>query len=206
MSRSDAIEALEYDYPGIEPSWAVKAWRRIQEANGKMIVLGCDPGLDGAIAVYRPHDDVLQCHKMPTLRVKAGSDRRVMDDVELARLVDVICKDGVPTLCVIEGVGPGQSKGTVASFHLGANFGVLRGVIAANFIPVEFVAPRTWKKALKIPAGADKQFSIGAASRAFPRSAGQWSSGGRQAQREGAAEAALLALYGHRHSLQREAA
>lgn len=32
MSRSDAIEALEYDYPGISPSEAVKAWRRIQEA------------------------------------------------------------------------------------------------------------------------------------------------------------------------------
>lgn len=171
-----------------------------------MILLGCDPGLDGAIAVYRPLDNVLQTHTMPTLKVKAGSERRILDDVELARIVDAICRDGAPALCVVEQVGPGQSKGTVASFHLGANFGVLRGVLAANFIPVEFVGPRTWKKAVKIPAGADKAMSIAFASRAFPRSAGLWSSGGRQAQREGAAEAALMALYGRFLMAERQAA
>lgn len=173
-----------------------------------MFILGCDPGLDGALAVYRPNDDVLQCHQMPTLRVKAGSSRRILNDTELARIVDAVLRDGAPALCVIEAVGPGQQKGTVSSFHLGANFGVIRGVIAANFIPVAFIAPATWKRAMRIPAGADKAMSIAAASQAFPRSAGQWSSGGRQAQREGAAEAALLALYGWRFVLngQKEAA
>lgn len=165
-----------------------------------MIILGCDPGLDGAIAVYRPNDGTVVVHQMPTLKVKAGSERRIMNDTELARIVDAICKDGAPTLCVIEGLGPGQQKGTVASFHLGANFGVLRGVIAANFIPREFVSPAAWKRALRIPAGADKAMSIDAASRSFPRSAAQWT-GGKKAQREGAAEAALLALYGWRFVL-----
>lgn len=170
-----------------------------------MIVLGCDPGLDGAIAVYRPGDDTLQTFAMPWLYVKAGSKRRVLNDTELARIVDVIVRDGAPTLCVIEGVGPGQSKGTVASFQLGANWGVVRGVIAAQFIPTDFPSSVTWKRALRIPAGADKDQSIAAANRAFPRSVSQWT-GGRKEAREGAAEAALLALYGYRFVLNQVAA
>lgn len=193
-SRSDAIEALEYDYPGIEPSSAVKAWRRIQEANGKMIILGCDPGLDGAIAVYRPHDDVLQTHSMPTLKVKAGSNKRVIDDYELARLVDAICRDGAPTMAVVEMVGPRPSDGAVQGFQFGAGFGVLRGVIAANFIPTHLVTPQSWKRRIGIASGADKDASRAMASRAFPRSAGLWA----LKKQDGHAEAALLALYGWR--------
>lgn len=167
-----------------------------------MILLGCDPGLDGAIAVYRPNDGVLQTHAMPWLYVKAGSKRRIMDDTELARIVDVICRDGAPVICIVENVGPGQSKGTVASFQLGANFGVLRGVLAANFIPTEFVSSATWKKAMRIPAGADKDMSRAFASRAFPRSAGLWS----LKKQDGHAEAALLALYGYQHVIGSKAA
>lgn len=167
-----------------------------------MIILGCDPGLDGAIAVYRPNDNVLQTHAMPTLKVKVGSERRILDDTELARIVDAICRDGAPALCVIEQVGPGQSKGTVASFNLGANWGVVRGVLAANFIPVEFVAPARWKKAVGIPVGADKDMSRAFASRAFPRSAGLWA----LKKQDGHAEAALMALYGRSLLAARRAA
>jgi len=53
-SRSDAVEALEYDYPGIDPSKAVKAWRRIQEARGNMIVHVIIPGRPTGKARPRP--------------------------------------------------------------------------------------------------------------------------------------------------------
>jgi hypothetical protein len=161
-----------------------------------MIILGCDPGLDGAIAVYRKVSDgwTIQTHDMPTLKVKARSNRRVMDDYELARLVDVICRDGAPNVAVVEHVGPGQQKGTVASFQLGANFGVLRGVLAGAFIPIHMVQPGVWKRQIGIAAGADKDASRLAASRLLPTYSGQWS----RVKDHGRAEAALLALYGWR--------
>jgi len=171
-----------------------------------MIVLGIDPGLDGALATYRPGLDHLDVTPMPTLKVKAGSERRILNDDALAQIFDVLCKEGMPMTAIVEAVGPGQSKGTVPSFQLGANWGVVRGCLAANFISREFVSPVTWKRAMRIPAGADKAMSIAMASRAFPRFVSLWT-GGRKAQREGAAEAALLALYGWRFVLnQAEAA
>src|SRR5262245_891390 len=128
-------------------------------------ILGCDPGLGGAIAIYRPADDSLITHAMPTLKLKAGSNKRVIDDYELARLVDAICRDGAPTIGIIEAVGPRPTDGAVQGFQFGAGFGVLRGVIAANFIPAHFVTPQVWKKRIGIAAGSDKDASRAMASR-----------------------------------------
>jgi hypothetical protein len=39
-----------------------------------MIVYGIDPGLSGAIALYRPSDGWLEVHDMPTLTAGQGQD------------------------------------------------------------------------------------------------------------------------------------
>jgi hypothetical protein len=67
----------------------------------------------------------------------------------------------------------------------------LRGIISANFIPVEYIRPQKWKKALRVPANKDAARQR--ANEIFPKFADQWS----KKKWDGRAEAALIAKYGY---------
>ena len=86
------------------------------------------------------------------------------------------------------GVRPMNGKVGAAAFWLG--LGAVRGVLAANFIPIEITTPAAWKRALKVTG--DKDASRARASAIFPAWAGLWS----RKKDHGRAEAALIALYG----------
>lgn len=156
-----------------------------------MIFLGCDPGLSGAVAVYRtdrPASEQLVVHDMPTLRVKPGSEKRTIDAIELARIIDDICKEDVRHVA-IELAGTRPQEGRASAHKNGTNFGVLLGVVSAQFVPIEIVPPNVWKARMTCPRAKDG--ARARASQLLPKHAALWS----RVKDDGRAEAALLALY-----------
>lgn len=164
-----------------------------------MIFLGCDPGLSGAVAFYCPDLATLAIHDMPTLRVKAGSNKRSLDAVELARFLDVECVNRPHIkLALIEQAGSRPGEGTASAHTNGRNWGIAYGVLCAQFVPVEIVPPAVWKRAMKCPAAKD-----GARARAkqlLPRYAELFA----RVKDDGRAEAALIAMYAAQRFRERE--
>jgi crossover junction endodeoxyribonuclease RuvC len=151
-------------------------------------VLGIDPGLDGALALYGP-TGLLRLEDIPTLEV--GTKRQV-DHYALARLVDDMAGDVAEVW--LEKVGTRPGEGAVGAFSFGRGYGVLLGVCAANFLSIVDVTPAAWKAALKVRGEKDE--SRLRASALMPRHAGLWP----LKKHHGRAEAALIAWHGFHQS------
>lgn len=153
------------------------------------LILGIDPGLSGGLAFYEPELHILETHEMPV--IKAGVDsKRVIDEVALARLIDNRSED--IRMAVVEHVSASPQMGVTSAFTFGQGFGTLKGVLAANFIPITLVRPNVWKKDLAVPKAKDG--AVARATQLFPRFANQWP----RKKDDGKAEAALIAYYGHK--------
>lgn len=150
-------------------------------------IVGIDPGLSGGIAFYDPMMETLDTLEMPIL--KAGTkSKRVIDENALVRLFDD--KRTSIKKAYIEQVNAMPRQGVTSTFNFGMGFGIVRGIVAANFIPVEFIRPTQWKKELKVPSNKDSARLR--ASQLFPRYADQWC----KAKWDGRAEAAMIAYFG----------
>lgn len=153
-------------------------------------ILGADPGIHGAIALLGTRGS-LEIFDMPTIR----ADKKLhVDDYTLARKIDAFGKNYIET-AFIERVHAMPKNGAVSMFSFGTSYGILRGVIAASFIPAVLVTPQSWKKDLGITS--DKKQSLAKARELFPEYLHLFS---RQKD-DGRAEAALLAYYGLSHGV-----
>ena len=99
----------------------------------------------------------------------------------------------------VELVGPRPGEGAVQGFAFGRTRGVIEGVLAAAGVPVRFLTPPTWKRAVGVPPGKDgtKDAARSEAIRRFPDKAALFA----RVKDDGRAEAALIAVAG----LKREA-
>jgi crossover junction endodeoxyribonuclease RuvC len=156
------------------------------------LVLGVDPGLSGALALYDYiTSSVEEVFDMPTIDAGVGS-KRVVDESTLAWRIDALAKRIKHAFVEKVGAMPGQ--GVTSMFSFGTSYGIVRGVIAANFIPITLVTPQTWKKALGVPAAKDG--ARARASQLLPASSGLWC----RVKDDGRAEASLIALYGAKYA------
>lgn len=153
-----------------------------------MIFLGIDPGLTGALARYDAATETLDVADMPTFRLGKKS---VLDAHSLARIVDDWTA-GAPVIVYLEFVSSSPQMGVTSAFKFGEGYGVIQGVLAANFLRVEKVTPAAWKRFMKVTA--DKDSARAAACRLFPRHSALFA----RVKDHGRAEAALLARYGSR--------
>lgn len=153
-------------------------------------ILGIDPGLSGALALYDPMTETLATHPMPV--IAAGTDsKRVLDELALARFIKEFASHIKQVF--IERVHAMPKQGVTSVFSFGVGYGVIKGVIAANMLPVEYVTPQKWKKELRVPALKDG--ARARASEIFPAYADQW----KLAKWDGRAESAMIAYYGARN-------
>lgn len=143
-------------------------------------VMGCDPGSrSGALAFYFPsHPELITVEDLPTMDGE-------LDTAELARRIVQMR----PDFAMVEKVGAMPKQGVSSSFNFGFGCGQINGVIGALKIPVHYVSPAKWKKALSLDSDAEK--SRAAAIRLWPSS----DRFGRKKDHN-RAEAALLAKYG----------
>lgn len=154
-------------------------------------VLGIDPGLTGALAVYCPETGDLKVTDVPVYRLPKGKTTKAyVDLMSLGRIVDDGIAGEPPPVVWIERVGSMPGQGIASSFDFGRTTGILLGVCAAHFLRIEQVTPQVWKKALRVPASKDG--ARARASQIFPRYAHEWA----RAKDDGRAEAALIAYYG----------
>lgn len=164
-----------------------------------MNVLGCDPGLSGAFALYGD-SGLLRVVDMPTYEAKAGKlnrERPFLDRPAIVRLLwNMHLLDDATTL-IVELVGgiPGQAAHGAFTFGHGAG-GITYAAHAIGY-QIEEVPPGRWKGALKV--SSDKRKAIDRATELMPAHVNLWApvrGNGSLEQRSGRAEAALIAHYG----------
>lgn len=142
-------------------------------------IMGCDPGVSGAISFYYPeHPKLISVYDMPSM----GKE---VDGSMVANLI----RQHNPDVCIIESVSAMPKQGVTSSFNFGQSFGCLKGAVAACKIPMILVSPRKWKNAMGLDA--DKEKSRRMAILFFPDS-----DAFKLKKHDGRAEAALLAIYG----------
>jgi len=165
-------------------------------------VLGIDPGLSGALALYvcetlrtaTPRIDPpivfdLRVLDVPTHEIKVnGRKKRTLDLQALGTWFDLHRAD--IKLAVIENVHAMPAQGVTSSFNFGRAFGALEAMVAASIIPIHYVAPNVWKRHYHLTS--DKDASRRKASQLFPAHAHLWA----RSKDDGRAEAVLLALWG----------
>ena len=157
------------------------------------MIIGIDPGLNGAIALYDSVEGTLEVHDMPVVEVtRNGKTKR---EVVAALVADLIAGKAVAA-AYLERVGAMPGQGVTSMFSLGRSVGVVEAVLGAYEIPVTIVPPRTWQKALNLRDGKD-----GSRERAmalFPK----YSELFKRKKDDGRADATLIAFYGAKHGVE----
>lgn len=118
-----------------------------------MIVIGIDPGMTGALAVFGS-GRLMQVHDMPTF------DGRV-DGIELSEIID-----GADVI-YLENTHPMPKNGSIASYKLGLNTGIVIGVIQSLGQPLIRIPSSTWKRYSGL-LGKPKEAAIGLARELYP--------------------------------------
>lgn len=116
-----------------------------------MYFIGIDPGKSGALAVI---DD--EGYVWNTKTFNESDYAIVLNELASAPNVRV----------VLEHVGAMPGQGSVSMFNFGANFGFIKGLLAANNLPYELVRPQKWKRMFSCTS--DKNTSVEVAHRLFP--------------------------------------
>lgn len=131
-----------------------------------MIVIGIDPGINGAVAAYDTEERLITVNKIPKIRIsRSGKPAHAIDVPELAQMVrDIV--NGNRAIAYLEDVHSMPGQGVASSFRFGEAKGIILGVLVSQYIPVELVSPATWKRHFRL--GADKRQSRLKASQLFP--------------------------------------
>ena len=153
------------------------------------VTLGIDCGLNGAIAVL-VDGQLLSVHDMPTLTVDINKKtKRQVSPNLLALLIESL----KPDCAIVERPAARPGQGVTAMFGFGRSLGVVEGVLAALNIPVTYVAPAIWTKAMGKAAGKDA--SRQRAIELFPAMSEYF----KRVKDDGRAEATLIAMWGIRN-------
>lgn len=175
------------------------------------LYLGCDPGLNGAIALlsYTNGKPTVKTFDIPTFNITVQRKAPKVDDfslegdkkrrgkttvrkrLDLQQLHAFLYQYRAHILhAVVEDVHAMPKQGVSSSFSFGFVCGVIQAMVVAHDIPMTLVKPERWK--LKMNVTKDKDKTRQRASQIFPTCAHQWT---RKCD-DGRAEAALLAYYG----------
>jgi hypothetical protein len=151
--------------------------------------IGVDIGSKGALALLSPAGELLEIEDMPILRDGPANRPNVN-----APLLASIVHRWQATTAFVEFVSARPGEGPTGAFSFGRSRGVIEGVCAAVGLPVAFITPPAWKRAIGIPPGKDgaKDAARSEAIRRWPGQAALFA----RVKDDGRAEAALIALAG----------
>jgi crossover junction endodeoxyribonuclease RuvC len=160
-----------------------------------MIVVGADPGLTGALAVYDGvKGAILHVCDIPTYTTQVGKRVKSKIDVsELLHKVGWMRMQYGAEMAVIEMAGPRPKESVTSAFTSGMGYGFLYMAFSGFRYRLELVTPQTWKHVMRAPKL--KTASGKRADELFPDNKHEWR-GPRGAVLHGRAEAAMIAKYG----------
>jgi crossover junction endodeoxyribonuclease RuvC len=152
-----------------------------------MIVLSIDPGLSGAIAVFRYTDHALvDVIDMPTHELtRNGKAKRQVSASGLAGIFNA----HKPHHVVVEKVSAMPGQGVTSMFSFGRSFGLIEGIVAAFEIPATYVMPSVWTKG--IGRGLGKDASRARACELYPAHQKQFA----RVKDDGRADAVLIGAW-----------
>jgi len=162
-----------------------------EEAGSHLIIIGIDPGLDGAIAaIFGSHVGV---RVMPTLQ--SSKSKRMIDEREVVRYLERR-QDSIGHV-FIERVGAMPGQGVTSCFTFGCGWGIIRGICAALHLPYTLVHPVTWKKVVCRDMSQGKDAAIIVAKRLWPDVSLRRSDRSKK-DHDGMADALCIAEWGRR--------
>ena len=155
-----------------------------------MRILGIDPGASGAFALFDTNNHELIIIDMPIVLQKRN---KIMKRHTSAPDVAAQLKPFKIDQAICEKVGAMPGQGVSSMFAFGRAVGVVEGVLAGLGVPVSFVIPQVWQRALALEGGKNGARLL--AAQTFPNYAKEFS----RVKDNGRADAALIALYGSRN-------
>lgn len=165
-----------------------------------MIVVGLDPGVSGAVALFDPSKSaasglrwvvedlpVVTLTKRSELNVAALRDllRKFSPEHGFLELVSAMPSIANPK------TGERRGMGATSAFNFGGMFFGIQAVLGCCDVPFSLVTPQTWKKFHSLK-GSDKEASRRRALQLFPDQAAAL----RRKMDQNRAEAMLIAAYG----------
>jgi len=160
-----------------------------------MIIIGIDPGLDGALACLSNRPNVLSAQARPMPTLKSSKSKREIDEREVVQYLERR-RDAIEHV-FIEKVSAMPGQGVTSCFTFGCGWGIVRGICSALHLPYTLVHPATWKKAMCAGLSKGKDVSIIVAKRLWPDTDLRASSRCKT-DHDGMADALCIAEYGRR--------
>ena len=130
-----------------------------------MKIIGIDPGLSGAIAVFE-NNIVLSIFDMPVMH-EGKKNKRQLNSAQLVKLLKDNISKNEEISVVIEQVNAMPGQGVTSMFNFGQSFGVLKGICSAMQLSVYFIRPVKWKKYFNL-INSEKDASRTKAIEIFP--------------------------------------
>jgi len=116
------------------------------------VILAVDPGATGALAFFCPTAGTLEIIDMPTVEVlRGGKKKNEISPQMLAPLINA----RKPGVAVVEKVGARPGEAPSFAYQFGRGVGMVEGIVAALHIPIEYVTPQAWQKAVNARDGKD---------------------------------------------------
>jgi crossover junction endodeoxyribonuclease RuvC len=150
------------------------------------MILAIDPGAKGALAFFDMENGVLVVMDCPTVDVKRGA--KIKTEISPQMVASIIMSKR-PSKAVLEKVGAMPGQGVSSMFQFGRGVGMYEGVLAALQIPITYVTPQAWQKAVGLRGGKDG--SRARAAECYPAYADLFS----RKKDDGRADAALMAFW-----------
>lgn len=154
------------------------------------LILGVDPGLKGALALYSANERVLKWVIDMPLRYNPKSVSRSKNEPDIEIIREQITRiKGKVSLAVLEQVHTLPRDGRVSSFTFGENYGTLKACLQMLDLPLMLTPPGVWKSHYGL--GANKRAAVNLARKLFPTHSADFT-----LTKDGRAEAALIAKFG----------
>lgn len=150
------------------------------------IIIGIDPGITGAYAIH-DRGGLVYIGDLPVL------DGRI-DGAELA---DILTKYAGDKAVYLENTQAMPKNGSIASYSLGLNTGIIIGVVQTLSYPLVRVRPSVWKQKMGV-SRLDKNGIRGVVRELYPA----WQSSLGRVKDHNRAEAVLISRYGVANHLQ----
>jgi len=150
------------------------------------MILAIDPGAKGALAFFRPDQGTLELIDTPTVEVKRG--QKLKTEISPQMLAAII-RARNPSIAILEIVGAMPGQGVSSMFQFGRGVGMLEGILSALDVPVTYISPQGWQKAVNARSGKDGNRQR--AAELFPAYAHMFA----RKKDDGRADAALMAWW-----------
>lgn len=147
------------------------------------VIVGIDPGLEGAYALFDVDSGYIQLGDLPT------SGDKTKRQIEGAILRDILTCHQVEAV-IVELVGAMPKQGISSTFRFGQATGEVLGVVKGMRLPLWRVTPQAWKKHFGL-IGKEKEDGRQLAIHRFPKAASMMA----RKMDHGRADALLIAAH-----------